>query len=372
MEEVNYLIIGAGIIGLAIAESISDKKRNIIVIERNANFGKETSSRNSEIIHSGIYYPSGSFKAKFCVEGNELTYDICEKANINYKRTGKLIVVTNKGGVKELENLFKKGIENGVKGLRILDKEEIKKIEPNINVYAALYSPATGILDTHSMMKYFETKAKNNGVVFAYCCEVTGIKKEKFGFSVIVKDVTSQEMKISANVVINCAGLNSDKIAQMLGIDIDKSGYRLHYCKGEYFSVSGEKGKLLKHLVYPRPTSISIGIHTVIDLQEQLKLGPNAFYVDEINYDVDEKHKDEFYNGIKDILPFINKDDLSPSMAGIRPKLQVEGESMKDFVIKHEVEKDLTGFINLIGIESPGLTSAPAIAKYVETIVKNI
>ena len=369
MERSDIIIIGAGVIGLAIASEIGQKDKDVTVVERHPTFGQESSSRNSEVIHSGLYYPEGSLKARLCVEGKRFLYQLCEEQNIPHKRLGKLIVATNDPEVENLEKLISRGKNNGVEDLNLLTKSEIKKIEPNIQAICAIHSPSTGIVDTHQLMRYLEYSAKEKGVMFAYNCEVIGIEKKEEGYQIDICDVDGKSLTIFSPILINSSGLHSDKTAQMVGIDIEKAGYKLHYCKGEYFRVKGSKSGFINQLVYPAPGDISLGIHTAIDLQGQLKLGPNAFYVEEINYDVDPSHKLEFYESTKRFLPFIESDDLSPDMAGIRPKLQEPGGSEEDFIISHEVEKGLPGLINLIGIDSPGLTASLTIARYVKRML---
>lgn len=364
MENFEVTIIGAGIVGLAVASEIPYK--DSLVIERHESFGKETSSRNSEVIHAGIYYPTGFLKARLCVEGNEMIYKICKENNINHKNLGKIIVAIDEEEEKDLQKLYAQGIANGVPGLMIITKEEIKSMEPNVNAISGMYSPSTGIVDTHGLMRHFELKAKSNGITFAYGCELTGIERTGGGYKLTVRDSDGEMYDFITRILINCAGLGSDKVAEMLGI----TEYKLHYCKGEYFHVGGGKNRFINRLVYPHPTETSLGIHTVLDLQGQLKLGPNAFYVDEINYDIDPCHTEELFESAKKYLPFIELEDLSPDMAGIRPKLQAEGEPVKDFVICHEHKRGFESFINLVGIESPGLTSAPAIAKYVLNLLQ--
>jgi len=366
MEKFEVTIIGAGVVGLAIASEIDDG--NNLVIEKHESFGKETSSRNSEVIHAGIYYPTGFMKSKMCVEGNELLYRICKANGINHKNITKIIVAVNSEEEKDLNRLYKQGVNNGIPGLKLISKDEVKKLEPNISAIAGLYSPTTGIIDTHNLMRHFEVKAKSKGTTFAYGCELVAIKKEVSGYDITVKDSDGESFNFHTRVLINCAGLNSDKVANMLGL----TEYRLYYCKGEYFSVAGGKGKYLNRLVYPHPTSTSLGVHTVLDLQGQLKLGPNAFYINEINYDVNNDHLMEMWESAHKFLPFVQKEDLMPDMSGIRPKIQNEGEPVKDFIIKHEYEKGFEGFINLVGIESPGLTSSPAIAMYVKELLTQI
>ena len=218
-------------------------------------------------------------------------------------------------------------------------------------------------------MRCLEYLATDKGVIFAYNSEVMGIEKIKDGYKIIARDRGDDQIEIFSKVAINSAGLNSDKIAQAAGIDIEKSGYRLHYSKGEYFRVKAKKSSFIKRLIYPTPEEGSLGIHTVIDLKGELKLGPNAFYVDNVNYDVENSHAAEFYESAKRYLKFIEPDDLSPDISGIRPKLQAKGEPSRDFVISEEEEKGYPGLINLIGIESPGLTASLAIAEYVGNMI---
>ncbi len=369
MEKPDIIIIGAGIVGLAIATALSQKGRSIILIEKENSFGQDASSRNSEIIHSGIYYKRNSLKAKLCVEGRELLYQFCREQNIPHRQCGKLIVATDDKETLELEKLFANGKLNGLKELSMLGPEEIKKIEPAIAAIAAIYSPLTGIVDTHQLMKRLQNIAKNRGVIFAYGCEVIGIKRDNDLYSIKIADSDGEELKLLTKTLINSAGLYSDKIAQMVGIDIVKSNYRLHYSKGEYFRVSNIKPGTLNHLIYPTPKETSLGIHTVMDLGGGLKLGPNAYYTDKIDYEIDSSKKELFYKSAKRFLPFLELEDLSPDMAGLRAKLQAPGEKERDFVISHEDKKGLPGLINLIGIESPGLTASLAIAKHVESMV---
>lgn len=369
MEETDIIIIGAGVIGLAIAACVSRKDRNVIVVEKNPTFGQEASSRNSEIIHSGIYYPPNSLKAKLCVEGRHLLYQFCEEQDIPYKRSGKLIVATNDKEAKELEALIDRGKKNAVENLSLLAKEQIKKIEPNIRAICAIHSPSTGIVDTHQFMKRLQYLAKDRKVIFAYNCEVIGIEEKTGGYQVDIRDADGEKLTLFTRILINSAGLNSERIARMAGMDIKKSGYELHYSKGEYFRVKANKSKLVNRLIYPTPKETFLGIHTVADIQGEMKLGPNAFYVEEIDYDVDPTHKYEFYESTKRFLPFIELDDLSPDVAGIRAKLQAPGEPVADFVISHEEEKGFPGLINIIGIESPGFTASLAIANYVGSMI---
>lgn len=368
MEEVEITIIGAGVVGLAIAAELA-KDREVYVLEKNETFGQETSSRNSEVIHAGIYYPPGSLKAKLCVEGNETLYELCERYRIGYQKIGKLIVATEDEEIEELERLLENGRKNGV-SLEFLSRDEVKKLEPNVNALTAIFSPETGIIDSYGLMRCFVGKARYSGAEIVYRAKVIGIEKLANKYKVAVED-SGGGFSFLTSVLINSAGLGSDRIAELAGIDVVKADYELHYCKGEYFSC---RQGLTQRLVYPvpKPDEGSLGIHITPALQGRTRLGPNAFYVEEIDYKVDEKRKQEFYDSVKMILPSIEYNDLEPEFAGIRPKLQGPGEDFRDFVIRHEHDKGLQGFINLIGIESPGLTASPAIAKYVGGMVDSL
>jgi L-2-hydroxyglutarate oxidase LhgO len=368
MEEVEVTIIGAGVVGLAIAAEVA-KGREVYVMEKNETFGQETSSRTSEVIHAGIYYPPGSLKAELCVKGQAMLYELCEGYGIGYKKLGKLIVATEEEEIKELEGLLENGQKNGV-SLEILSGQEVKKLEPKVNAQAAIFSPSTGIVDSYGLMKCFLGVAKDNNATIVYKAKVVGIEKLTNKYKVTVED-TAGNSSFLTRVLINSAGLNSDRIAEVAGIDTAKAGYELHYCKGEYFSTSQDLAKMLIYPV-PKPKEGGLGIHVTPDLEGRIRLGPNAQYVDSIDYKVDEKWKREFYDSVRKFLPSIECDELQPDFAGVRPKLQGQGEGFRDFVIRHEYDKGLEGFINLIGIESPGLAASPAIAKYVRDMVDEI
>jgi len=371
MEKIEVIIVGAGVIGLAIARELSKSYQDIFVLEKNPSFGQETSSRNSEVIHAGIYYPADSLKTKTCIEGKELLYEFCLKNNIPHKRIGKLIVAIDKNEVKDLEVLFKHGLENGVEDLRLISKDEIKDFEPNIKAEEAIYSPSTGIIDSHSLMKRLLSQFESNHGHITYNTELIGIDKAKDGFEVSVKD-KEEHFKFSSRIFINCAGLNSDKVARMVGLEKDE--YKLKYCKGDYFRVNPNKARNISRLIYPVPKEdrAGLGIHATLDLSGSLRLGPDDEYVEKIDYNVDESKKKIFYENTRLFLPFIESGDLAPDTSGTRPKLQGPKDNFRDFIIKDETENGLSGFINLVGIESPGLTSSLSIAKMVSEVVESI
>ncbi|MCX8129958.1 MAG: NAD(P)/FAD-dependent oxidoreductase [Clostridia bacterium] len=375
MEQVDFLVIGAGVVGLAITAELSERygESSILLVEKHKKFGQETSSRNSEVIHSGIYYPTSSLKAQLCIEGNRLMYEFCRTWNIPHERIGKIIIARCEDEISALEAFIKKGMENGVMDLEMLDQKQVSRLEPNIKAVAAILSPSTGIVDSHQLMARFESNAKKQNAMIAYGHEVTGIEQTCDGYMVAYKSLNGDSGIIKCSYIINSAGLGSDKIAGLMGLDIDKEGYRLFPCKGEYFSVKASKSGMVSRLVYPPPLKNlkGLGIHVTKSMDGNIRLGPNAFYVDQIDYDVDSGHSGMFYKAAKEYLPFLEELDIGPDMAGVRPKLQGPDDPVKDFIINYEGDKGLPGVINLLGIESPGLTSSLSIAKYVVKLIEN-
>jgi L-2-hydroxyglutarate oxidase LhgO len=364
LAEIDVAVVGAGVIGLATAHEIAQRQEEVFVFEKNRTFGLETSSRNSEVIHAGIYYPGDSLKAKLCVEGKSLLYEFCSKHNIAYKKSGKIVVAGDKNEIDWLEELYEQGRRNGVDDLVLLSRTEVKRLEPNIEARAGLLSPSSGIFDSHSLLRFLYDQAREEGAAFVFGTEVIGIERMGTKYEVRVKDRDGTSASV-AHTIVNCAGLDSDRIAQLAGTDIAKSGYRLHCCKGEYFSLNSKYRNLVSRLIYPVPEQAGHGIHFRQALDGRVLLGPSAHYVETIDYAVDERHKQHFYNSAKRFLPFVELEDLAPECAGIRPKLQGPEDDFRDFVITHEDKAGFPGLINLIGIESPGLTAALAIARYV-------
>lgn len=364
-------IIGAGVIGLGIAEALSSRKglsnSEIIILDKCSSFGMETSSRSSEVIHAGIYYPKGSKKGNLCVEGNEVLYDICRKNNIPHRNSGKLIVSTNEKEEALIPDLFQKASANNARGVRIVERDEIKRIEPNIKSNLAIYCPSSGTIDSHSYMRFLEARATNNGCTFAYNSKVVGIDKRAGDYLLTIKNPDGTLFDFETEILINAAGLFSEKISQMLGIDTDFHKYNLVYRKGIYFRVHKKLNLYPKALIYPIPPDPgSVGIHTTPDLFGGMRLGPFIGPEQkEIEYSVDESMHQFFFEQAKAYLPFLEYDDIAPDNAGILPQLQKPGEPMRDFIIRNESDKGLDSFINLVGIESPGLTCAPAIGKLI-------
>jgi L-2-hydroxyglutarate oxidase LhgO len=371
MNQSEIVVIGAGVIGLAIAERLSRKAgREIVLVERQDGFGRETSSRNSEVIHAGFYYPTNSLKARFCIQGRRSLYEILDKNQLPYRQIGKILIGNSEAEITKVHSLYEQGLANGVEGLELVDHRRIREMEPAICGRIGLFSPYTGIFDTHSYLAWLERQCLDRGVTIAYRCRVEGLTRTNRGFQLEIADADGQPMQLSAEVVINSAGLYADQVAGMIGIDIDLAGYRQYYCKGEYFRVSPRHQGKMSRLIYPAPTSHSLGIHVVLGLDGSIRLGPNAFYVKGIDYQIDPEHQQDFFRKAQMYLPFLTQEDLNPDTSGIRPKLQKPGEeAFCDFLIREESDRSLPGLINLLGIESPGLTSSTAIAEHIEGLL---
>ncbi len=371
--DANITIIGAGVVGLAIAAELSKEQNSVFVIEKHKKFGQEISSRNSEVIHSGVYYPEGSFKARLCVEGRELIYRFCEEKDVAYKKCGKLIVAVDPSDCVQLPGILEQARKNGVLDAYIIDKPEIERLEPYIRAKKAIYFTSTGIIDTYGLMKQLETDAVNQGVQFIYGAKVIFIRTLKKGFEIQLLDSDGEKFSFTTQKLVNSAGLDAANIARSMGLN--EPEYEVFFWKGEYFNVGGGKHRFIKRLVYtvPEKNTVGLGIHATVELDGRLKLGPNALYIGKgtFDYTVDPCHKELFYHFAKRFLPFLEPVDLNPDQAGIRPKLQKPGDPVRDFIITEESDKGFPGLINLIGIESPGLTACLSIGNYVrELIVK--
>lgn len=374
MPETNICIIGAGVVGLAIAARLAKHYDGVFVLEKNKKFGQETSSRNSEVIHSGIYYPANSLKAGLCVRGRQLLYDYCAENDILFNKCGKLIVANNAAEKLKLEQILRQARNNGVDDGRMINKAEIATLEPAVQAPHALFFPSSGILDSHGLMKQLAGDALAAGAQIVFNSKVVCLKPapagEEEGFLLEVLEEDGS-YSFSAATVVNAAGLHASDIAAMAGVD-DLS-YQQHYWKGEYFAVGNGKAKMINRLVYPVPEvhTTGLGVHATIDLNGGMKLGPNAIYLEgnSIDYSVNRQHQRQFYESAASFLPFIEYEDLHPDQAGIRPKLQKPGDDFRDFIICHEKQRGMPGLINLIGIESPGLTASLAIAGYVQKLL---
>jgi len=365
-------VIGAGVVGLAVAARLAPAHPGLVVLERHRRHGQETSSRNSEVVHAGIYYTPGSLKARLCVEGNRRLYEYCQRRGVSARRTGKLISASRSDQLETLEGLWARGSENGV-SLRRLSPPEAADLEPRVLSAGALFSPDTGIVSAHELMDALLVDARRSEAIVQLGSELLAVERSSEGFRLTVRSGEEVESFTSERVV-NAAGLDSDRVATLAGIDVAAAGYQLHHCKGSYFSVSpGRAAALVSRLVYPVPDRDSLGVHVVLGLDGRLRFGPDAEYLPGRagpgDYAVDESKRKGFGAAARQLIPSVRDQDLSPDMAGVRPKLQAPGEPPRDFVIAEESGRGLGGFVNLIGIESPGLTSALAIADHVASLI---
>jgi len=371
MDRFSVCIIGAGVIGLAIAERLGRSRlkahNDIVLLEQEPAFGQHISSRHSEVIHAGIYYPQDSLKAEYCVRGRSLLYEFCRKHRVPYKKIGKCIV-TNEADTSNLEMLHKNADANGVADLEYWSEKKLKSEEPRLSARHGIYSPSTGIIDSHAYMQTLLNLATDHNVVFAPNTRVTEITKTNETFSVCTalgNQASPESYTFECNVVINCAGLYAQSIAHKIDQVIAESIPALYLCKGDYFSYS--KRNPFKHLVYPMPekNTVGLGIHSTHDLVGQLRFGPDTEYVSEITYDIEASKKKQFTESIRQYFPSIETEDLQPAYSGIRPKISGPTEPPADFVIQDSSSHGVDNLVQLFGIESPGLTSSLAIAEAV-------
>lgn len=367
MEKVDVVIVGAGVVGLAIAAELSAQFESVVLIDKNERFGEETSSRNSEVIHAGIYYPKGSLKAKLCVEGKYLLYQHCDEYHVPYKKVGKLIVATSEKEEGVLAQIKQKSDANGVTDLTEVGQEELNKLEPNLSATKALFSPSTGIVDSHQYMLSLLGKFESNGGMFVPQTEFNNaeyVSLDDENHFVVRTTNNNEEFTFQTNFLINSAGLHASNVATSITGLVDDQIPETLFCRGHYFSYSAKS--LFNHLIYPVPEQAGLGIHATLDMAGQVKFGPDTQYIDEIEYGVDGKLKDKFCSAIKTYFPEIDVSKLQPDYSGIRPKLVEEGEGSADFRIDFEPDHKVKGLVNLFGIESPGLTASLAIAKYIK------
>jgi glycerol-3-phosphate dehydrogenase len=370
MEQANILIIGGGVVGCAIAHALSARWQDVFLVEQFPRFGMATSTRNSGVNHSGIYYPTNSLKAKLCVEGNQLLYEFCKKHNVPFRHTGKLVVAADAHEEPELVKLKKKGEDNGVEGLRIIGAEDIREREPHIRGTAALEVPSTGIVSAEELVHAFARLAANQGANLVNYARVVSLYPVAGAIRVglrIGDEPDAQDETIEARCVINAAGLFADEVAAMLG----NHSWKIYPVRGEYCEVRGPRASLIRDLVYPLPHSdgLSLGVHFTKTLWGTFLLGPTATYVDtKDDYEKNRLPIAAFAESAKTLLPEIEESDLQLGYSGLRPKLvPPTGHGIADFVITRD--PSVPQAIHLVGIESPGLTAAPAIALHVAKMV---
>ena len=366
-DQVEAVVVGAGVIGLAIARALALAGREVVVLEQADTIGTETSSRNSEVIHAGIYYPKDSLKARLCVSGKEMLYAFCRSHGVNHKRLGKLIVATTDAEVAVLEDLQRKGAANGVDDLALIDGAEARRLEPNLRCVAALVSPSSGIVDSHGYMLALQGDAEAHGARIAFRSPLRSVAVANHGFDLTVGSDGRESAVVTCRALINAGGLHAWAVAR----SIDRMDARhvppRHLAKGCYFALSGRAP--FTRLIYPTPKPRSLGVHFTADLAGQARFGPDLAVVDTLDYDVDPARAQAFYEEIRRYYPALRDGSLHPAYSGIRPKVQGPGEPVRDFVIQGSAVHGLGGLINLIGMESPGLTAALAIADHVKSLI---
>ena len=360
----NTVVIGAGVVGLAIAKEICLNNKEVLVLEKEGKVGQITSSRNSGVIHAGMYYQSNSLKAKFCVQGNQLLYAYAKKFNIPFINTKKIIVANDESQMDDVLEIKNQAELNGVEKLEILDEKQVNEAEPLIKSFGGLLVPSTGIIDQHSLMQSYLGEFENNGGMISYNSNVKKISIVNNKFEIEVTDNENNQTIISCDYLINAAGIFASDVANIID-GLDKEYVPNTYlAKGNYFSLN--KKLPISHLIYPVPEKISLGIHLTLEIDHSIKFGPDAEWVDDpYDYSVNENLKSKFIKSINKYLPDITEDMLSPAYAGLRPITSKEDRVKRDFTISTVENHQIENLINLYGIESPGLTSSLAIAKYV-------
>jgi len=355
VEKLDAVVIGAGVVGLAVARALAMAGREVVILEAEDAIGTHTSSRNSEVIHAGIYYPKGSLKARSCVAGKELLYEYCVEHGVPHRRSGKLIVATNQAQEKELLSIQEKAHANGVTDVVWMTQAQVLALEPELSCVAGLYSPSTGIIDSHALMLAYLGDAEAHGAMLALKSHLLGAQVAAQGFV-----VHSDQMDVACDVLVNSAGLRAPSVARTIEGFPGKFIPRELYAKGNYYSLTRKAP--FSRLVYPVPEPGGLGVHVTLDLAGQARFGPDVEWVERIDYQVDPARSERFYAAIRKYWPGLPDGALSPGYAGIRPKTAGPGEPAPDFVVQGPSVHGIPGLVHLFGIESPGLTSSLALA----------
>jgi len=376
MEQVDCVVVGAGVVGLAVAREMALQGRETILLERESAFGTISSARNSEVIHAGIYYPKDSLKAKLCVEGNRLLYEYCRSHQVATQPYGKLIVASDETQIDELQAILYKAQNNGVPEIKMISGDEAKALESNLRCVAAILSSTTGIVDSHGYMLSLLGGFEDAGGMVAYQSPLISAKpigdNAKGGYQLEIGGTDG--MQIQTKLLINCAGMSAPAIAQKIeGLKKDQIP-KAYFAKGNYFSLSGKSP--FRHLIYPIPEPGGLGVHLTLDMGGQAKFGPDVEWLDidaeeQIDYTVNPKRGDDFYEAVRRYWPGLKDKSLQPDYSGVRAKIVPPNAPAGDFCFSGPQEHGLQGLYNLYGFESPGLTSSLAIAKYLEGLIKN-
>ena len=364
-ERLDCVVVGSGVVGLAVARSLALAGREVIVLESEPEIGMHTSSRNSEVIHAGIYYPEGSLKAKLCVQGRAALYNYCEERNIPYQRIGKLIVASNTADFPKLDAVQSQAQRNGVKDMRLIDRAQALALEPHVKCEAALLSPSTGIIDSHSLMVSYQADIEAHGGVVVTHSRVTSVTIRDSGFTL---DVQGTEDRIDCHTLINSTGLWAEQFARSIRQFDSAMIKTIKFAKGHYFSYQGKSP--FDHLVYPLPVDGGLGVHATNDMGGSARFGPDVDWINSVDYSFDESRLNLFADAIRSYFPALDISRLAPAYTGIRPKLSGPGDPPEDFLIQGSLTHGVKNLVNLFGIESPGLTSSLAIGDYVVELLK--
>ena len=357
--DIDCIVIGAGVVGLAVARRLALAGREVLVAEAAEAFGTGTSSRNSEVIHAGIYYPAGSLKARLCVRGRDALYDYCREHGVAHRRSGKLIVAADAAQARQLDGIAERARANGVTDLRRLDRAQARELEPALECAAALLSPSTGIVDSHGLMLALLGDAEHAGAQCVFHTPLRhGSVRPQGGFD--LEFGGDEAARLSCNLLVNAAGLQACEVARQLRGVPPQTVPQPYFCKGSYFTLAGRAP--FSRLIYPVPTEAGLGVHLTLDLGGQAKFGPDTEWVDRPDYAIDPARADSFYAAVRTYWPDLPDGALAPGYTGIRPKITGPGQPAADFLIAGPREHGVAGLVNLFGIESPGLTASLAIA----------
>ena len=369
LDRVDTIIAGAGVVGLAIARALSLAGREVYVLEAERSFGMGTSSRNSEVIHAGIYYTPESLKASLCVDGRDRLYRYCEEHGVSHRRVGKLIVATERGQQERLEALAANAVKCGVNDLSFLEKHEACALEPDLRCESALLSPSTGVIDSHGFMLALLGEAQTHGAQFVFNTKVEGGEVTGEGIKIQARDSDGEQFAILSDVFINAAGLAAPQLAGAISGVPSEAIPKAYFARGRYFSLNGRSP--FSRLIYPVPVPGGLGVHLTLDLAGAARFGPDVEWIDEVDYRVDPCAAEGFYSEIRRYWPRLPDASLAPAYAGIRPKISGPGEAAEDFRIDGPERHGVLGLVNLFGIESPGLTASLSIAEEVKRRIAN-
>ncbi len=369
MRAADVVVVGAGAVGLACGAALARAGRSVLVLERGDRIAGETSSRSSQVVHAGLHYPRGSRKAELCVEGAALLGARCAREGIPHRALGKLVVATDEGELPALEALRAQGEANGARGLALWSAADVTRREPHVAALAALWSPHTGIVDAHALCASYAAELARCGGELLLRHALVSLAPRAGGWRVTVREPSGERTSADCGAIVNAAGLAADAVAALAGIDPAAAGYRQHLCKGDYFALAPGAPLRFAGLVYPAPRGPGLGIHVTLDLGGRVRFGPDAEYVERVDYAISPDKRGRFAAAARRYVPGLRDEWLAPDQAGIRPRLAGPSEGFRDFAIAEESARGLPGLVTLAGIESPGLTASEAIGARVADLL---